>query len=104
MPAPGSGISSTMQEIVRLLQEKCQSDRDANDRFFSQLTQKFDEFAEQLCERIEQRVRSPSYGNVPSMHDLTAFYIEGVTADGEITTNHPYGQCLHDAGYNTLAD
>lgn len=67
-----------------------------------------DHVADRLCEKIEDlaakiQPRTPSV-EFESLHAVHQFFVQGVTRDGEITTDHVYGACLQEAEIKSFTD
>jgi len=67
-----------------------------------------DHVADRLCEKMDDlagkvlpRTASAEF---ESLHTVHQFFVEGVTRDGQITTEHVYGACLQEAEIKSFTD
>jgi hypothetical protein len=101
-------IDRRLWQIGSILQDAVNKSYEAGKTNVQHVCDQLDHVADRLYEKIDDlaakiQPRTPS-GEFESLHAVHQFFVQGVTRDGQITTDHVYGACLQEAEIKSFTD
>jgi hypothetical protein len=101
-------IDRRLWQIAQILKDAANKSYEAGTANVQLTCDQLDHVADRLCVRMDDLagkvlLRTPS-AEFESLHTVHQFFVEGVTRDGQITTDHVYGACLQEAEIKSFTD
>jgi hypothetical protein len=101
-------IDRRLWQIAQILKDAANKSYETGRSNVQLIWDQLDHVADRLCERMDDLagkvlLRTPS-AEFESLHTVHQFFVEGVTRDGQITTDHVYGACLQEAEITSFTD
>jgi hypothetical protein len=101
-------IDRRLWQIGSILKDAANKSYEAGKTNVQLVCDQLDHMAHRLCEKIddlEAKIQPPTPSVAfESLHAVHQFFVQGVTRDGQITTDHVYGACLQEAEIKSFAD